>query len=131
MPIENNKISLYIKRTPPRNMKKHSGTRKRRSPPRRTRKRRAQRGGYYGDQTLYLVTSESPSRPGYPIMRVIPMEGDGMGGFMGIERNLSDIAFGVEDSLLALKMNRGNKKVPKRAIVKKLVIRKPLYLPKP
>lgn len=109
-------------------MKKRQ-TRKQKSPPRRTRKRRQQKGGY-GDQTLYLVSSESPSRPGYPVMRVLSVDGDSMGGFMGFEQYLSDLTYDIEDQLLAIKLNRANKKVPKRAIVKKLVIRKPLYLPK-
>ena len=109
-------------------MKKH-GTRKRRTPPRRTRKQRKQKGGY-GDQTIYFVSEESPSRPGYPIVRVLSSQGDNAGGVMGWEQYLSEATYDIEDQLIALKMNRGNKKVPKKAVVKKVVIRKPVYIPK-
>ena len=99
---------------------------------RRTKKRRQnkrQKGGG-NDQTIYFVSSESPSRPGYPVMRVLSTNGDGMGGFTGIENYVSEQAYDIEDQLLSIKMNRSNKRTPKHAIVKKIVIKKPIYLPK-
>lgn len=98
-----------------------------------TQRKKAKRvgGNREGDRTFYFVASESLSRPGYPIMQVISTYGDGMGGFMSFEKYLSDLTYEIEDQLLAITNNRANKKIPKNAVVKKIVIRNPIYVPQP
>jgi len=101
---------------------------------RRTQKRRDHSvggdGNNYVDSYYYMV-SESETRPGYPVVRVIHMPGHGAGGLFQFEKYLSDLTYDIEDSLAALELNRQGKRLPKQARIKKYVVKRPFYNPPP
>jgi hypothetical protein len=76
-----------------------------------------------------LVTTESPSRPKYPVMRFIFNDGDGIGGITSFEKYLSELAYDIEDQLIALKLNQRNINKSPIALIKKYIINKGMYIP--
>jgi hypothetical protein len=104
-------------------------TRKYRKP--KTTKHHRKGGNMRGtrNKTLYLVTTESPSRPKYPVMRFIFNDGDGIGGITSFEKYLSELAYDIEDQLIALKLNQRNINKSPIALIKKYIINKGMYIP--
>jgi hypothetical protein len=102
------------------------------SRPRKTRhyRKKARPAMLGGDKKVSVLVMESPTRPKYPVSRIIVTDGDtGKGSVYKLEEYMSDVTYGVEDALAALKQNKEGNKLPKQIFVNGFNIREPIYTP--
>lgn len=82
-----------------------------------------------GNKKVYYTTEESPTRPNYPVVRVVVTEKDEAGFMQQLEEHFSKLGYEIEDYLVALKRSEANEKLPKMYVVKGQEIIEPVYIP--
>ena len=84
--------------------------------------------GRGGGEKLGVIVYESPTRPKFPVSKVVYIDDDRLGSTQKFGRTLSDSFYDAEDYLYALKENQKGKKLPNKFVFHSIDIEKPTYI---